>query len=205
MELRDAYDQISVIHAQLAATERLRGLRALPVAFSGVLALLAATVQAWWIADPQRDVARWLSLWIGAAAISFLAAGCALAHRVRASGSRLSVANAVLALREFSPCLLAGAIVTAAVVYRAPEQLWLLPGIWQLLFGLGNLGAHRLLPPPALVVGALYFASGTTCLCEFGQDSLDPWAMGLPFAMGQITLAGILWWSYERKTAEVRA
>ena len=27
MELRDAYDQISVIHAQLAATERLRGLR----------------------------------------------------------------------------------------------------------------------------------------------------------------------------------
>jgi len=128
MELRDAYDQISVIHAQLAATERLRGLRALPVAFSGALALLAATVQSWWIADPQRDVARWLSLWIGAAAISSLAAGCALAHRVRASGSRLSVANAVLALREFSPCLLAGAIVTAAVVYRAPEQLWLLPG-----------------------------------------------------------------------------
>jgi hypothetical protein len=29
--------------------------------------------------------------------------------------------------------------------------------------------------------------------------------MGLPFAMGQITLAGILWWSHERKTAEVRA
>src|SRR5262249_57792606 len=93
MELRDAYDQISVIHAQLAATERLRGLRALPVAFSGALALLAATVQSWWIADPQRDVARWLSLWIAAAAISFLAAGGAPAHPGPASGSPHHVAH----------------------------------------------------------------------------------------------------------------
>ena len=204
MQLRDAFDQITAIHTQLAATERLRGLRAVPVAFSGGLALLAAAGQSWWIGDPVTEIPRWLCLWVGAAAISALAAGLELAHRVRASGSRHSVANALLALQEFSPCLLAGAIVTAVVALRLPAQLWLLPGLWQLLFGLGNLAAHRLLPAPAVAVGALYLASGSACLLLLGERALAPWAMGLPFAAGQLGLAAILWWNHERRGGEVR-
>ena len=44
MELRDAFDQITTIRTQLAATERLRSLRAIPIALSGLMAVAAAMV-----------------------------------------------------------------------------------------------------------------------------------------------------------------
>ena len=122
LELRDAYDQIAAIRIQLAATERLRGLRALPVAASGVLALAAAAAQSIWVHDPLRAPQQWLLLWLGAAVLSALAAGLELLRRVRSSGSDLSIANATLAVRQFAPCIAAGAVVTAFVALRLPEQ-----------------------------------------------------------------------------------
>lgn len=202
MELRDTFDQISTIRTQLAATDRLRGLRAVPIAFSGVLALLAAWAQDLWIADPGAAMGRYLLLWVGAAAISALAAGLELTRRVRESGSRLSIANALVAAQQFSPCLVAGAIVTVFVATRLPEQLWLLPGLWQILFGLGNLAACRLLPGPAIAVGVVYLAAGTVSLW-LGDAALTPLAMGLPFALGQGLLAALLWWHHERPLREV--
>ncbi len=52
MELRDALTQITEIRLQLARTEVFRGYRAMPVAFSGGVALLAAVIQTATIADP---------------------------------------------------------------------------------------------------------------------------------------------------------
>ena len=45
MELREALTQITEIRLQLARTEVFRGYRAMPVAFSGGVALLAAVIQ----------------------------------------------------------------------------------------------------------------------------------------------------------------
>lgn len=205
MELRDAIDQISTIRTQLAATERLRSLRAVPVALSGLLALLAAMAQTLWLGDPMVDTRRYLTLWCGVAAVSGIAAAVVVLRRAQQSDSALGVANARLAAMQFLPSLLVGAIVTWFVVERLPQLVWLLPGLWQLLFGLGNLAAHRLLPGGAVFIGVLYLASGTCCLW-FGERALDPWAMGLPFVVGQSALAAILWWQNERvaRGAEVR-
>ncbi len=52
MELRDALTQITEIRLQLARTEVFRGYRAMPVAFSGGVAVLAAVIQAVTISDP---------------------------------------------------------------------------------------------------------------------------------------------------------
>ncbi len=197
MELRDAIDQISTIRTQLAATERLRSLRAVPVALSGLLAVLAAVTQSLWLGAPMIDTRRYLLLWCATAVVGGLAASVVVLRRLQQSDSALGIANARLAVMQFAPSLLVGAIVTWFVVDRLPYQLWMLPGMWQLLFGLGNLAAHRLLPGPAAFVGVLYLASGTCCLW-FGERALDPWAMGLPFAVGQLALAAILWWQNER-------
>lgn len=200
MELRDAIEQISTIRTQLAATERLRSLRAIPVALSGVLAILAALLQPTWVADPLAEPSGYLLLWCGAAAVSGTVAGLVVLRRVRRCPSALTAANARLAATQFAPSLLAGAVVTWFVASRLPQHLWLLPGLWQLLFGLGNLAAYRLLPAAAVSVGVLFLASGTCCLW-FGERALDPWAMGLPFAVGQFALAAILWWHNERSEA----
>jgi len=203
MELRDAVDQIASIRTHLAATERLRSLRAVPVALSGLLALLAAALQALQVPEPLRAPGQYLLLWLGVAAISTLAAGLELLRRVRGSHSGLGAANAVVALQQFAPCLLAGAIATAGIAARVDGPLWLLPGLWQLFFGLGVLAAHRLLPPGAFAVGAGYLCCGALTT-SFGERALSPWAMGLPFALGQGVLAAMLWWHHERACAEVR-
>lgn len=197
MDVRDAIDQISAIRTQLARTERLKSLRAVPVALSGALALLAAGAQSLWIQEPATEPVRYLLLWVGAAAISGLAASMEVARRAHASRSELGVANVRLAVEQFAPCTVAGAIVTAVIALRHAELLWLLPGLWQLLFGLGNLAAHRLLPSPAFAIGAFYLITGSICLL-LGDGALQPWAMGLPFAGGQGALAAILWWQQER-------
>jgi hypothetical protein len=197
MELRDAIDQITTIRSQLAATEHLKSLRAIPVAFSGVLAIAAAIVQTFWLKAPLDYPRRYLLLWCGAAVISGVLASAVVARRTLRCPGELSAANAWLAVRQFAPSLAVGAIVTWFVVDRIPHMLWVLPGLWQLLFGLGNLAAHRLLPAPAFFVGVTFVATGTCCLW-FGELALHPWAMGLPFAAGQLALASILWWHHER-------
>ena len=202
MELRDAIDQISMIRSQLAATERLRSLRAVPVALSGALAVAAALLQPALLVDPLVQPERYLWLWCGAAVISGVVAGVVVTRRALRSPGALSAAQARLAGIQFLPSLAVGAVVTAFVATKAPALLWLLPGLWQLLFGLANLAAHRLLPAPAMFVGVMFLASGACCLW-FGERALEPWAMGLPFAAGQSALAMILWWHHERtETAE---
>ena len=108
MELRDAIEQITTIRTQLAATERLRSLRAVPVALSGLMAVAAAVAQACWIADPAADPDRYLLLWLGTALLSGIAASVEVARRAQRSDSALGVANARLAAIQFVPSLCVG-------------------------------------------------------------------------------------------------
>jgi hypothetical protein len=205
MELRDAIDQISTIRSQLAATERLRAVRAVPIALSAALAALAAIVQPWWCPDPLAAPAGYLWLWCGTAVFCGVLAATVFARRALRGPGALGVAGAKLAALQFVPSLLVGAIATGFVATEVPALLWILPGLWQLLFGLGNLAAHRLLPEPAFGIGVLFVTTGSLCLWS-RERALEPWAMGLPFAIGQGALAAILWWHHERTepTAEAQ-
>ncbi len=197
MELRDAIDQITTIRSQLAATEHLKSLRAVPVAFSGVLAVACALAQGAWLEAPLDYPRRYLLIWCGAAVLSSMLAGAFVARRVIRCPSELGAANAWIAARQFTPCLFVGVVVTWFVVAEQPQLLWLLPGLWQLLFGLGHLAAQRLFPAPAIAVGLMFVCTGGCCLW-LGPRALEPWAMGVPFAVGQLALAAILWWHHER-------
>ena len=66
MELRDAISQISQIRMQMARAEKFRGLRAIPVAFSGVLALVAGFAQIAWVELPATEIRPYLTIWLGA-------------------------------------------------------------------------------------------------------------------------------------------
>jgi hypothetical protein len=82
MELREALVQIAEIREQMAKSGVFRGYRSAPVALSGVLALGAAIVQARYIANPLEDVPDYLTLWIGAAALSMAAVAAEMTVRV---------------------------------------------------------------------------------------------------------------------------
>ena len=70
MELRDALTQITEIRLQLSRNEVFRGYRAMPVAFSGGIAVLAAFIQSVTMPDPVVQIGPYLVLWIGAAVVS---------------------------------------------------------------------------------------------------------------------------------------
>jgi hypothetical protein len=200
MELHDALTQISEIRRQMARTEVFRGYRAVPVAFSGLLALLAGTIQAAWVPAPAERLTSYLALWVGAAVISAIGAGTEMTLRARQSASPWRREITWLAVEQFLPCLLAGGLVTFVLVRYAEEALWMLPGLWQILYSLGVFASCRLLPRATFVVAVFYLASGLTCLAlAQGAAALSPWAMGLPFGCGQLLAAAVLYRTLERR------
>src|SRR5215813_1485581 len=103
MELREALTQIAEIRRQLARTEVFRGYRAMPVAFSGVLALATAAFQQVWLPDPANNLPAYLTLWVGAAFLSAFAAGTEMLTRCLRSSSTLNREITWLAVEQFLP------------------------------------------------------------------------------------------------------
>jgi len=203
MDLRDALAQITEIRQQLARTEVFRGYRALPVAFSGFLALGVSCLQAIWFPQPTVDLAGYLALWIGAAVLSILVMGVGLLLHCRHSPLPLVRTTTLLAVSQFAPCVVAGGLVAFVFWHHAYDALWMLPGIWSVLFGLGIFASYRLLPRATFWVGVHYLCAGAFCLAwAQGDAAFSPWAMAVPFGVGQLMAASILYWTLERHDDE---
>jgi hypothetical protein len=201
MELREALTQISEIRQRVAQTEVFRGYRAVPVAFSGLLALCTAAVQALFLPEPAGNTPAYLALWVGAALVSLLATGLEIAMHHRHARSSIARQLTWLALRQFAPCLAAGGLVLFAVLTYAADILWMLPGLWAMLFSLGIFASWRLLPKATFWVALFYMIAGTMLL-TLREDALSPWAMGVPFGCGQLFAAAVLYWTLERSDGE---
>jgi hypothetical protein len=198
MELRDALTQISEIRQQMARNEVFRGYRALPVAFTGLLAVLAACSQKALVRDPAQQTSAYLLLWIGTAVVGGVAAGVEMFLRSRSGITSLRREITWLAVEQFVPSLAAGALLTLVLVRVAPESLWMLPGLWQVLFGLGIFASCRLLPRATFGVALFYLVSGLlTLTLARGDAAFSPWAMGLPFGAGQFAAAVVLYRTLE--------
>ncbi len=202
MELRDALQQISEIRQQMARSEVFRGYRSLTVGFSGGLGLLAAALQSLWVPAPAADLNRYLTLWIGVATISTLVCGTELYLRAKNAGSGLARDMTRLAVEQFAPCLLVGALLTVCIARFAPHVAWMLPGLWALMFGMGIFASYRLLPTPVIWAGLYYVLCGCGCL-KYGQGdyAFSAWQMAITFGGGQLLCAAILYWTLERRYA----
>jgi hypothetical protein len=200
MELRDALLQIAEIRQQMAKGDVFRGYRAAPVAFSGMVALAAAAIQPLVVVDPEHQFALYLALWIAAAAFSVSALALEMTWRLNLVREWTHFVVARLAVEQFLPSIIAGALVTTTIARFLPEHVALLPGLWQVFFGLGIFASARLLPKTIFLIGAFYFVCGVVVLLLSAVGaSLSPWSMGLPFACGQLLAAAILYWTLERR------
>ena len=198
MELREALSQIAEIRARVAAAERFDGYRAAPVAVTGLLAVLVAVVQPRLVPAPAADLTGYLALWLGTAAVAAAVAGSGIWLRHRRNTRPLAKQLTWLAVGQFAPCLIAGALVTLLIARRTPEHAALLPGLWQVLFSLGVFASWRLMPRAVLAVGVFYLLAGAVNLARGPDAAFAPWAMGLPFGLGQLLTAAVLYWNLER-------
>ncbi len=113
--------------------------------------------------------------------------------------SPLARQHTLLALEAIAPSLLAGALVTAAIVQRQPTAAWMLPGLWSLIFSLGIFASVRLMPRATLVGATYYVLAGIAALTwGSGDAALSPWTMAGTFGGGQLLAAAILYFTLER-------
>jgi len=203
MDLLEALTQISEIRQQVARTETFRGYRAAPVAFSGVVAVTAAWCQHAWIPEPTHDMLAYLALWIGAALLSMVVTGVFMWLNCWQSQLMLTRTNTTLAIGQFLPCVAAGGLVMIVLFYHVADALWMLPGLWSVFFSLGIFASWRLLPKATFWIAVYYLGAGILCLMfARGEWAFSPWAMALPFGLGQLLAAGILYWTLERPHGE---
>ena len=199
MELREALRQISDIRQQMARSEVFRGYRSATVGFSGVLGIVAAAFQPVWVPSPESDLERYLSLWISVAAAGLFVAGAELYWSSRRVGPGLAREMTWLAVEQFLPCIVVGALLTLCIYRGAPEVAWMLPGLWSLVFGLGIFASFRLLPRQTLWGGLYFVLCGCGCLLwGQGSNAFSPWQMAISFGGGQLLAAAILYWTLER-------
>jgi hypothetical protein len=191
--LDKALAEITAIRGQMARASQFRGYGPATFAITGTLAGLCAVGQSIWLKQPVIALDRYLSLWIAAAAIAALMVGLEMITRSRRFHSELADDMIRAAIEQFLPVGVAGALLTSVLVWTNPASLWMLPGLWQILFGVGVFSSLRFLPRALGLVGAWYLASGLVCIAfGSGAESLAPWTMGVGFGVGQWLFAGVL-------------
>lgn len=202
-ELRQALDEISAIRAQVARGTQFRGYGPVSIAASGVLALGVAAVQVHWLRGSTRAVGEFLVIWVATAALSVILATLDTIGRARRVHSGFAGAMLQSAVGQFMPSLAAGLLLTAVLTRAAPQNIWMLPGLWELIFSLGVFASCRFLPRQMFAVGIWYLGCGLLCLLiESNRQMLSPWAMGIPFGVGQLLVAGVLYYGFEESVEE---
>jgi hypothetical protein len=189
MEVRDALDRLDRIHEQLTKAEVYRGFRVPAVALVGCVGLLAASGQAWAVppGEPAAFVWYWSAVGAAGALVGFAAA--VRSYFFREDDFERRRTRRVMG--QFLPCVLAGALLTAALA-RSEAFVPLLPGAWAVVFGLGIVAVRPHLPRAVGVIGVGYVLAGGLLLAWLPAEP-SGWCVGGVFGTGHLITAVALW------------
>ena len=189
-DLQQALADIGDIRTKIAAGATFQGLGPWTMATTGAAAFALAIAQTAW---PASDATRFIAQWLALAAAASLLIGLTMITRARRHHGRLAQPMLINAFEHFMPFAAAGAMLCGIVVQCAPDMAWMLPGLWQVLIGLGLFACQRFLPRSVVAIAVWYVASGNAVLLlSSDARALSPWAMGIPFGLGQCLLAAAL-------------
>ena len=202
-DLDKALADITAIRSQMARGTEFRGYGPITVAATGLLAMLAAAIQALWLPDPASNPLAYLALWVATAAVSVVLIGVEMVARSRRIHSGLADEMIHAATEQFIPAGVAGMLITVVLYRFAPESLWMLPGLWQIVFSLGLFASCRSLPRPMFAAGVWYLGAGLATLAfPNGQHAITPYAMAVPSGDAQLYIAAVLYRAVGDKDAE---
>jgi hypothetical protein len=201
-DLRQALAEINAIRTQVARDTQFRGYGPVSIAASGVLALLVAAIQSYLIKN-NHDFGSSLVIWVITAAVVVGLTATETINRARRVHRGLASEMIHSAAEQFLPALVVGVLLTAVLLWAAPAELWMLPGLWQLLFSLGVFASCRFLPRQTVAVGIWYLVAGLTCLVlQSDSKTFSPWSMGIPFGIGQLFVAAVLQFGPEKSSED---
>jgi hypothetical protein len=190
--LEKALGDITSIRRQMARTTEFRGYGPVTLAATGVLAVVAAAAQARWIPEPAAHLSAYLATWVSTALVSVALIGTQMYARTQRIHSGMADEMIRMAVEQFLPSVGAGALLTIVLVAYAPASLWILPGLWLVIFSLGVFSSCRFLPRPIVAAGAWYLFCGLASVALGDARAFSPWVMGISFGVGQLLVAAIL-------------
>lgn len=201
-ELHKALGDIHSIRRQVAQSTEFRGYGPATLAVTSALAAAAAELQALVVHDPWRQMRVYLWIWGAAAVLGAAIGAVGVVTRTRRLHSGLSDEMLHMAVEQFLPSLGVGVLLGVVLIRCAPAELWMLPGLLQIVFSLGIFSSCRFLPRAMQAAAAWYLATGLFCLGLGDGRAFSPWAMGVAFGGGQLLIAAILFVSKQQGDPE---
>ena len=201
-DLNKALGEISSIRRQVARSTEFRGYGPRTLAATGGIAILAAGLQAVWLPNPASRIPVYLAIWVSTAIVSAALIAVQTVTRTQRLHSGMADEMVRMAIAQFLPAAGAGALLTIVLIGSVPAALWMLPGLWQITFSLGVFSSCRFLPRPMAVAGAWYLLTGLACIALADSRALSPWTMGVSYGVGQLLVAGILFFTPQEGSDE---
>ena len=167
-----AADQLAFIRDTMVRAGRFTSVSGAGMIVSGVLGSTAAVLTSRTAMPEQR-----LALWLGAAAVAIPLVLIAMARKARRSGQSLKTGPARTFALAFVPALVAGALLTAALVRASAWNL--LPGAWLTCYGAAVVSGGAFSVRAVPIFGALLVAIGAVAL--FLPVATHIWLLGAGF------------------------
>ena len=132
------------------------------VSGTGIIAIGGLAMITALVASRQATSNAFVATWIVAAAAAVVIELTLTARKARLLGLPMASGPGRKFALAFTPAMLAGAILTAALTPAAPRDL--LVGAWLLLYGAGVTAGGALSVPAIPVMGASFMAAGVVAL-----------------------------------------
>ncbi len=197
MRFERAAEQLDSIWRIMARQQLFRGYRPMTVAATGVVGIIAASLQPWILSHslPNSKLA-FVDLWFWVAIISILMISIDLGRDFWRSEDLAKKKLTTKAVVQFLPAVFAGGMFTVMAVFTDVFMIEHLPGLWAICFALGIYSSLPYLPGRVGYLGLYYAACGFMALyLSTGDYGLSPWVMGITFGVGQILSAFVLAYS----------
>ena len=193
-DLGEALNSIRTMRSHLARSAEFRFYGPAAIGFTALLAAAASYLQAVLVPAPTTHLLAYLTLWTITALLACSTIAADVVFRARRAHYGLADEMVWEAAGQLLPAGAAGIMLTAIIARYAPQGAWMLPGLWQIVLALGVFSACRTLPATMRLAGFWYAATGLTCLAiAQGPHAFSPWAMAVPFGIGEALAAIILY------------
>lgn len=192
-DIERALSQISDIRTTLAATTRFRGFAPEVLVLAALASCLLAIAQYVWPEWLAANDVRFVMSWGLLMATTVITIAIEAVYRSYALHGQMAGSMLRSVVRFILPYVAVQLVTGVVLCIYAPEQVWLIPGLWQLLGFLICYSAFINLPRSIFWVSLWYLGCGTLVLLLAAQTrTLSPWMMGVPFTIGHLMLAYIL-------------
>jgi len=192
MKVQRALSQIAEIHRHLAKSEVYRGCRSLPVALTGVFAVLGGFLMPWVV--PAQSPMAFLLFWVGIAVLSCAVVISEIAYDYYFRSGATIRRTTRKVCEQFAPCLAAGTVVTVAIAGAEAAYVPLLPGLWAVLYSMGLFAARPYLPRAIGWVALFYLVAGVALFLSIAHDPASmTLRMAATFGPGQLLAALVLY------------